>query len=306
MSGSLSFPPLKNVLIAGGTHGNEYTGAFLARKWIANPEPLQRSTLNAHALFANPQAFQRCKRYIDRDLNRSFNPSGVIGDPDALELYRAKEIQSELTQLCDGGLPDVIFDLHSTTANMGMSLVLTNRDAFNVLLLAHLRSRFEDVNAYLWEEPASRPGFLNSLSRNGFAIEVGPVANGVLSAEWVQKTEALVHACLDFVESWNQSQRPALVGEVPLYVFQKHVDYPRAADGLPAAMIHPSLQNTDFKMLKNGDPVFLDFEGRVETWKGGDVWPVFINEAAYYEKGIAFTTAEKVNISINNLQAPWN
>lgn len=289
---------VRHVLISGGTHGNEYTGAFLARHWGKNPHELRRTSFSTHALFANPEAFAICKRYVERDLNRSFNPSGPIANPNALELKRALEIEKDLRARCDGQLPDTIFDLHSTTANMGLSLVLTNREPFNIALYAYLRSRFDDVRAYLWEEPRTQPGFLNSLAARGFAIEVGGVPNGVLLANWVMKTSELVNACLDFCEFWNEGRLPDFPDSVPLFIFQRHIDYPRDEDGLPKMMIHPELQGRDFQLLQAGEPVFMDFSGKPTVWTGEAVWPVFINEAAYYEKGIAFTVTMKQEISL--------
>ncbi|MEN9808738.1 MAG: hypothetical protein RLZZ488_305 [Pseudomonadota bacterium] len=292
---------LDHVLVSGGTHGNEYTGAFLARHWLQNPEFLRRASFKTIPLLANQRAFSICRRYVERDLNRSFHPSGEIANPEAFELSRARDIELELRKNCAGGLPSVIFDLHSTTAQMGLSLVLTNREPFNILLYAYLRSKFPSVNAYLWQEPKSQPGFLNSLSKFGFAIEIGAVANGVLNAEWVFKTADLVSACLDFVEFWNCGELPALPPSVPLYSFLNHVDYPRGDDGLPTAMIHPLLQGRDFQPLKDGDPIFIDFKGREILWNSGTAWAVFINEAAYYEKGIAFTVTEKIEVNTVDL-----
>lgn len=290
---------VRHVLVAGGTHGNEYTGAFLARHWLRDDSSLKRDSFSTHVLLSNPDAFKICKRYVDRDLNRSFNPSEIVSNNLALELSRARDIEHWLVSACGGGMPGVIFDLHSTTANMGKSLVLTNREPFNLLLLAYLRQRFADVNAYLWEEPSSQPGFLNSLSSKGFAIEIGPVANGVLQAESVLNTAALVHACLDFIEEWNSGINSALASRVPLHCFRRHVDYPRGSDNLPSAMVHPELQNRDFQALQPGEPVFLGFDGSVTLWEGDTVWPVFINEAAYYEKGIAFTATDKLELEIS-------
>jgi succinylglutamate desuccinylase len=289
---------VNHVLVSGGTHGNEFTGAFLARQWLADSQPLIRSGFKTHVLLANPEAFKICKRYVERDLNRSFDPSDEISNPNAFELRRAAEIQYWLMARCDGGFPDAIFDLHSTTASMGLSLVLTNLDRFNLMNLAYLRQRFENVNAYLWEEPLSRPGFLNGLTHKGFAIEVGPVANGVLSAEWVLKTSQLVNACLDFIALWNAGTLPSLPESVPLYRFRCHIDYPRSADSLPAAMIHPEFQNRNFGWLQTGDPVFMGFDGKTIVWEGSPGWAVFINEAAYYEKGIAFTLTDKIDAKI--------
>ncbi|MFZ9520521.1 MAG: aspartoacylase [Silvanigrellaceae bacterium] len=293
---------MKHVLVSGGTHGNEFTGAFLARHWLTDSSSIRRPSFNTIPLFANRRAFEICRRYVERDLNRSFSPSGPVVDSQAYELKLAQQIQHELLEKCDGKAPDVIFDLHTTTAHMGLSLVLTNRDPFNVLLYGYLRSKDSNVRAYVWEEPSAHPGFLNSLSRNGFAIEVGPVANGVLNAHFVLETARLVEHCLDFVEMWNTGVRPSLPASVPLFVFKDHIDYPRGVDGLPDAMLHPEFQGRDFQELMPGQPIFLGFDGKSHFWSGETTWPVFINEAAYYEKGIAFTTTRREEVFLTDLQ----
>lgn len=291
--------PLAHVVVAGATHGNEYTGAFLARHWLRDSSDLLRRTFQTHVQFNNPEAFRLCRRYVDRDLNRSFHPSDLPEGNEAYELSRARVLEADLRKRCNGQLPDAIFDLHSTTASMGLSLVLTNRTPFNLMLLAYLRETFPDVNGYLWEEPTAKPGFFNSLSGKGFAIEVGPVANGVLDARMVMATKALVSSCLDFIERWNSPESFfSLPEKVPLFCFQTHVDYPRGADGLPDAMIHPLMQGRDFQKIEKGDPVFLGFNGRTIVWNEEPVWALFINEAAYYEKGIAFTTAQRVEVTL--------
>jgi aspartoacylase len=66
------------------------------------------------------------------------------------------------------------------------------------------------------------------------------------------------------------------------------VDYPRNEAGDLKAMIHPQLQFKDYKALHTGDPIFLTFDGQTIAYEGeSTVFPVFINEVAYYEKGIA-------------------
>ncbi len=58
------------VLIVGGTHGNERTGIQLIRPLQANPQELERSNFKAKTLLANNEAFTQNCRYLDQDLNR--------------------------------------------------------------------------------------------------------------------------------------------------------------------------------------------------------------------------------------------
>ena len=75
------------------------------------------------------------------------------------------------------------------------------------------------------------------------------------------------------------------------------VDLPRRPDGTAAALLHPAIQGADWRSLGLGDAVMLTASGRAiplaEVLPPGlqehsRYWPVFVNEAAYDEKGIAF------------------
>lgn len=65
-----------------------------------------------------------------------------------------------------------------------------------------------------------------------------------------------------------------------------------------------SSQDRDFEPLRPGAPVFQTFSGKDVLYEGeATAYPVFINEAAYYEKGIAFFQTEKVTFSVPALPA---
>ena len=64
-------------------------------------------------------------------------------------------------------------------------------------------------------------------------------------------------------------------------------------------MLHPLRQHRDWEPLKPGDPVFLTPDGNPLPYEppagvGAEpVWGVFINEAAYGEKGIALSLTRR-------------
>ncbi|MBE8189570.1 MAG: hypothetical protein HAW58_01570 [Candidatus Thioglobus sp.] len=62
------------ILIFGGTHGNEFTGAYIVNNWdlIATSNQIN-SDIEIEPILANPQAFKQKTRYVDCDLNRSFS-----------------------------------------------------------------------------------------------------------------------------------------------------------------------------------------------------------------------------------------
>ncbi len=77
------------------------------------------------------------------------------------------------------------------------------------------------------------------------------------------------------------------------------IDYPRNESGEIQGMIHPQLQFQDYKPLTPGEPIFLTFEGEPIAYEGAStVYPVFINEAAYYEKGIAMCITQQQHVIV--------
>ena len=64
-------------------------------------------------------------------------------------------------------------------------------------------------------------------------------------------------------------------------------------------MIHPQLQFRDYQPLHPGEPMFLTFTGETILYAGAaTVFPIFINEAAYYEKGIAMTFTARQQFTV--------
>lgn len=293
--------PIKRVAIVGGTHGNEFTGAYLIKKFEQYPEVVQRSSFETQTLLANPQAFAATRRYIDQDLNRAF----LAQDLQNLSLsdYEAQQAKAIAQQLGAKGSDqvDVIIDLHSTTANMGLSLLMANRSPDSLRLASYVSGLNPLVKVCL-TRPDLESGLLRSLSELGVVIEVGAVAQGVIDAGWFQKTEALIHIILDYLHDCNQGT--VAINDRPLTFYETigSIDYPRNEAGEIQAMIHPNLQGRDYQPLNPGDPMFLGLSGQTIIYEGtSTVYPIFINEAAYYEKGIALTLTQKQTIQVSKI-----
>jgi len=121
---------------------------------------------------------------------------------------------------------------------------------------------------------------------------------------------------LDLIETHNQGladqpadgkHPPAVEKEVSVFQLVGNVDYPRDSNGDLEGLIHPDRQGADFKMIKDGDPAFLLHDGTVQPFAAsscgeeaveeaskGTLYSFFVNEAAYYEKKMAFMVARKV------------
>lgn len=285
---------IKRVAIVGGTHGNEFTGAYLVKKFERFPNLIKRSSFETLTLLANPKAFALGRRYVDCDLNRCFSKEKLSNPyPIASEDQQAQAIEKILGQKGNSNV-DFIIDLHSTTANMGLTIIPVDKSPFNIRLAAYLCSINPLVNVYSWQQTGQESPFLRSICQLGCTIEVGSIAQGVLNATLFEQTEKLIYAILNYLDAYNQGQSKEISSTLTLYQCVEMIDYPKNETGELQAMIHPQLQFRDYQPLNHGDPMFLTFDGQTITYSGkSTVYPVFINEAAYYEKGIAMCFTEK-------------
>ena len=130
--------PIRQVAIVGGTHGNEFTGAYLIKKFEQFPDLVKRPSLETLTLLGNPKAFDTARRYIDEDLNRCFLQSALQdASLSSHEAVRAKTLNQILGPKGNARM-DFLLDLHSTTANMGLTLILVNYHPLNLKLAAYL------------------------------------------------------------------------------------------------------------------------------------------------------------------------
>lgn len=291
--------PIRRVAVVGGTHGNELTGVFLVKKFTEFPNLLQRSSLESVTLLANPQAVALNRRYIDRDLNRCFGNED-LSNP-ALTSYEDKLAKAIATQLGPKDCPkvDVIIDLHSTTSNMGLTILPSSKHPFNLRLFAYLSQIHPAVRVCCGLQCDQNSPMLRSLSPLGCTIEVGAVAQGVVDAYQLQQTEMLIHTILDYLDASNGEESLPVPPYLTVYQAIASVDYPRNAAGELKAAVHPNLQFKDYQPLHPGEPMFLTFTGESIPYQGeSTAFPVFINEAAYYEKGIAMTLTEKQQLLV--------
>jgi aspartoacylase len=301
-------PQAAAVLVVAGTHGNERNAPWLLQHWQRQPASLASAGLALELVLGNPEAFARNQRYLERDLNRSFRPD-LLADPQAQgpELERARQLLARHGP--EGERPcAVVFDLHSTTSAMGNSLVLYGRRPADLALAAALQARL-GLPIYLHEGDPRQTGFLVERWPCGLVIEVGPVPQGVIQAPICRHTQLALEAALELLAEARQGRLRLPAG----LVVHRHLgslDLPRDADGTPLACLHPERQHRDWRPIAAGDPLFLEPDGAAipywpsaeleESAARGQVVPLFINEAAYGEKGIALSLTERQTLDCHS------
>jgi hypothetical protein len=171
---------------------------------------------------------------------------------------------------------------------MGITLILSSKDPALLGISAVMATEFKNVRIYLQPESRDESPYLGTIAKRDICIEAGPQPHGTLNAELFFKVERIVFRILELVETWNNGNLRSL-NKAETFQEVRSIDYPRDEQGNINAMVHPSLQGRDFCELKAGMPVFVDFNGKEILWQGETCHPVFINEAAYYEKGVAMS-----------------
>jgi len=94
--------PIRKVVVAGGTHGNEYTGVWCVhhleeqdqRKHLQKRFP----SLTVETVLANPEAFHQNRRFVDTDLNREFALPKLNhqSEDTKVEAVRARQLNAQL------------------------------------------------------------------------------------------------------------------------------------------------------------------------------------------------------------------
>jgi succinylglutamate desuccinylase len=263
-------------IVFGGTHGNEPVG-------IKAMQALSGKFLHEYETkLANPGAYKIQKRFVDSDLNRSF---GEKGESLGYEKTRSLELTKEIK-----GKFDFMLDLHTTTSNMGLTIIITRLDDASLKAACFLQETFPEMKIIVSSRVGLDCPYTSDLALSALTVEVGPVANNVVNADLVISTLNMVKSVLnfDFTSDYDYSNFECFhtIGII---------NYPEQGEW----MVHPSVDTFDFHSLKNGDPLFINTEGEVLNHSGEDnIFPLFVNEAAYQNDGVAMEYSAKTTLDI--------
>lgn len=293
--------PIKKVAVIGGTHGNEFSGVYLLKKWQLHPEKYNTRNLEISTLFSNPKAFAATKRYLDSDLNRQFR-ADLLADP-TLANYEQSRAKAISLYLGDKDQPkfDFVLDLHNTTSNMGPCLLLVQQHPMYNLMAGYVKKMMPEVNISRDEDHKTRDEhhLLATMGKFGVIVEVGPQPQGCLRHDILEWMETLTDHILDFLELYNKGELPDLPEQVEAYRFLEELSVPVDENGERAGTIHKDREGQDFKPMQKGDPMYITFDDEVITYQGDQtVYPTFVNEAAYYDNNLGMSISEKVMIDV--------
>ena len=294
-----------------------------------------RDTFRTLVEISNPASVAANSRYVDTDMNRCFLAEDLNNaDLDnTVEHRRAKEL-NKLYGPKDSTTPEIdyLIDLHNTTANCGILLLFHPSDTFSHMIGKYLieHSGCDIIRCCAWPD-SERPN-AGTLGRSGMTFEVGPSPWGCVNTKLMLLTKKLVEMTLDFIEQHNLSltkkndandENIASTEKLLMYKRVGQYDYPRDNEtnnklynnkARINMYVHPDIQDQDFKIkLIHGETkIFLDCNGKEHATfdfnkmfqvpnanidlNKDELYPFFINEAAYYEKGFGFAVAKKCEV----------
>jgi len=283
------------LLLVAGTHGNEINAPWLFDQWNKKPSLINTNDLKIKKVIGNPIARKDCKRYVDRDLNRSFSPELLMNSEiKDLEASRARELIRDYGPI--GTNPcQLVIDFHSTTACMGSSIVVYGSRSYDLAIASLIQKRLQ-LPIYLHEGDNSQKGFLVESWPCGFVVEIGPVPQGLVHNKIVNQTLLILETCINEISSVINRQA-IFPKQLIVHRYLQNIDFPKDSLGIPNAFIHSAIQDKDWTTINADTPLFVNLEGDIfrlsEYSNENQVVPVFINEAAYSEKNIAMILTKK-------------
>jgi len=293
--------PIRTVAIVGGTHGNEFSGIYLEKRYRQQPELMARSSFSCRTLFANPEAHAANKRYVQSDLNRQFKTADLANPLlSNYEQSRAKVINAELGPK-GAAKTDFVIDLHNTTSNMGACLILTQPGRIYNLLAGYVKLKMLDAVISRDEDhfAAEDHALLCTVGTYGVIVEVGPQPQSVLRQDVLEQMHEMTQHILDFIELYNTNALPELPKRVEAFRYLHSIKLPLSANGERLGMVHKNIQDRDYLPIEPGAPLFALFDGSEIAYDGNEVvYPTFINEAAYYDNNLAMSLNDKVWIDV--------
>jgi aspartoacylase len=272
-------------------------------------------------VISNPRAVELNRRYVDFDLNRCCATEDLANPHQAGYERQRAQVLNALFGPKGSADPayQFLIDLHSTTAHLGPTVIIREDEPLARVIAARVVRDLPEVRvmAYLAEDgttgggaanagggpgSANRPGdypYLAEITPHGIEVEVGPVPQGVVRADILIWNERIVNRIVAALDAWNADEDLDIAKELTVFRYVGDSDFPRDETGAMVGTIHPDRQDRDFVPLQHGDPLYLTFDGREVPYEGpSGLVPVFVNEAAYYEKRAALTLAQERTIPV--------
>jgi succinylglutamate desuccinylase len=267
-----------NIAVLGGTHGNEWSGVKVVQDFVPTLLAKTKYPFQIHPMLVNLKAIEAARRFIDFDMNRI---SAHLKDKTFAHHYEWKRA-GEISEFFTAKKIDFIIDMHTTTSNMGVTLIVTHLNASLASICSYVQSHMPDVRVLIAPDPTKK--YLVSQVNEGIMIEVGPCMQAINDAKIIQQTAKALELILEAIKIDIEPQ----VKTIEYFEEKADFFYPEIF------MIHPQFQNRDYQFLNANTAIFADIHGKeILSTKEHEGYAIFINEAAYYPSNLAFSVCDK-------------
>ena len=209
---------------------------------------------------------------------------------------RAREVDAALGPKGSEMPRILVIDLHTTTANMGVTMICDAWCPFALRAAVYVKQQLDDQLLlgqdvkimYNDEKDKENAPYLASVGKAGLQIGSAPRRRAWSGGTWwTPRNEPWMR----FLELWNkecQGECVDLPDEIDVYSVAEgftKLSWPVDDDGFPAAVPHEAIQDRDWSTLKKGDPLWRDRDGNSVPYDGAfgdEIVPIFVNEGGYY------------------------
>jgi len=177
-------------------------------------------------------------------------------------------------------------------------IIVSECDHILIRIFALLKRDIPQANLFIAPLTNGAVPYIGSIGRKSIAIEVGPVAQGVLSNHALALTESATNSIINAIECLNLDPGKKIDETIEIFRPVGFVPLSKKDDFFDA-FIHDDIDKQDYQVISKGCPLLQKFDGSIIRYEGEDeVWPVFINEAAYYAEGKAMILTSKEKIYV--------
>jgi succinylglutamate desuccinylase len=232
-------------------HGNENGNLFVFEQFLRLlSSSVVKLNVTITLALGNYQAFLKDKRFLEKDLNRSFN----INNPKSLEELRAQELSTVLKET------KYLIDFHQTIekCDRGFFIFPYNKKSFDFAQKVH-----PDLDIIThWKNKFSQDGmcsdeFTNSHNGTGITVETGQ--QGYNNFQVALGLQIILNAL-------NLNKKPAST-KGKIFTWAQTINYPQQED----VKLCPNIVN--FSKVQAGD--IIGFSGKKEIIAEENGWILF-------------------------------
>lgn len=250
-----------NIAIVACTHGDEIIG----KKVINHLQNIKIDRGNLHLILANPEAVRKHKRYIGKDLNRSFpgKKNGKLEEKIAYALYPLLEKM------------DYVIDIHATNSNFKKLIIIVNHTKKIKKILKVLPT---DKVAYMQSKNLGKKSLISS-NPNSLCLEYGPNKSGKNFKDALKDIKIILKE-LDILKNKRPNKKYT---QKQLYIVNGSYSV--------AQNFKQNNKLKDFTLIKKNELIGTIKDKKIYSTK--KFYPIFLGKGRY-NKTLALTSNKKM------------